>query len=141
MRRSQSTPAWMRTGNTNRWTEILFRALATRVAKRWRFVSFRGTGGREWRGVVDVIAIRKDTSHYGVLGCERLRNTNPVRRRTSCERTYRAGPKASQEKGDFLPTTSKIRYCAKGGSSLLKNPSPRPPVRAQSSRFRCGVTK
>lgn len=60
---SQSTPAWKRAGNTDRWTEILFRALASRVAKRWRFVSFRGVGGREWRGIVDVIAIRKDTSH------------------------------------------------------------------------------
>ena len=60
---SRSTPAWKRAGNTDRWTEILFRALATRVAKRWRFVSFRGIGGREWRGIVDVIAIRKDTSH------------------------------------------------------------------------------
>jgi hypothetical protein len=63
MPRIQQTPAWKRAGNTDRWTEILFRALAARVAKRWRFVSFRGIGGREWRGVVDVLAIRKDTSH------------------------------------------------------------------------------
>ena len=48
---------------TDRWTEILFRALSGRVAKRWRFVSFRGVGGGEWRGIVDVLAIRKDTSH------------------------------------------------------------------------------
>jgi hypothetical protein len=41
----------------------LFRALASRVAKRWRFVSFRGLGGGEWRGIVDVVAIRKDTYH------------------------------------------------------------------------------
>jgi hypothetical protein len=47
----------------DRWTEILFRALAARVAKRWRFVSFRGATGGEWRGIVDVVAIRKDTSH------------------------------------------------------------------------------
>ena len=33
------------------------------MAKRWRFVSFRGQGGGEWRGIVDVLAIRKDTSH------------------------------------------------------------------------------
>jgi hypothetical protein len=32
------------------------------VAKRWRFISFRGAGGREWRGIVDVLAVRKDTS-------------------------------------------------------------------------------
>lgn len=42
---------------------MLFRALTSRVAKRWRLVSFRGAGGGEWRGIVDVLAIRKDTSH------------------------------------------------------------------------------
>ena len=46
----------------DRWTEILFKALAARVAERWRFVSFRGRGGGESRGVVDLLAIRKDTS-------------------------------------------------------------------------------
>ena len=59
----REAPAWKKAGNTDRWTEILFRALTSRVAKRWRFVSFRGTGGGEWRGIVDVLAIRKDTSH------------------------------------------------------------------------------
>lgn len=51
-----------RAAETDRWTEILFRALSSRVAKRWRFVSFRGAGGGEWRGIVDVLGIRKDTS-------------------------------------------------------------------------------
>jgi hypothetical protein len=60
---SKSQPsAWKRAANTDRWTEILFRALSNRVAKRWRFMSFRGTGGGEWRGIVDVLGIRKDTS-------------------------------------------------------------------------------
>jgi hypothetical protein len=59
---TKSVAAWKRAGNTDKWTEILFRALTSRVAKRWRFVSFRGTGGGEWRGVVDVLAIRKDTA-------------------------------------------------------------------------------
>lgn len=58
----KNEPAWKRAANTDRWTEILFRALAARVAKRWRFVSFRGTGGGEWRGIVDVLAIRKDAN-------------------------------------------------------------------------------
>ena len=49
--------------DTTRWTEILFRALSNRVARGWRFVSFRGEGGGEWRGIVDVLAIRKDTAH------------------------------------------------------------------------------
>jgi hypothetical protein len=54
--------AWQQAANTDQWTETLFRALSARVAKRWRFVSFRGTGGGEWRGVVDIVAIRKDTA-------------------------------------------------------------------------------
>ena len=45
-----------------KWSEILFRALSNRVAKRWRFVSFRGVKGGEWCGIVDMIAIRKDTA-------------------------------------------------------------------------------
>lgn len=62
MTKNRSRQAWMKAWNTDRWTEILFRALTSRVASRWRLVSFRGIGGREWRGVVDVLAIRKDTS-------------------------------------------------------------------------------
>jgi hypothetical protein len=54
--------AWQKAANTDRWTEILFRALSNRVANRWRFVSFRGMGGGEWRGIVDLIGIRKDTA-------------------------------------------------------------------------------
>jgi hypothetical protein len=54
------TPA-ARAQKTDRWTERIFRALTSRVARRWRFVSFRGTGGKEWRGIVDLIAIRKNT--------------------------------------------------------------------------------
>jgi len=40
----------------------MFRALTRRVADRWRLVSFRGANGGEWRGVVDVLAIRKSTT-------------------------------------------------------------------------------
>lgn len=46
---------------TGRWAETLFKALSARVAKRWQFISFRGAGKGEWRGVVDVLAIRKNT--------------------------------------------------------------------------------
>jgi len=62
MSKLRTIPAWKKADKTDRWTEILFRALTSRVAKRWRFVSFRGTGGGEWRGIVDVLAIRKNTS-------------------------------------------------------------------------------
>ena len=47
---------------TDRMAETLCKALAKRHAKRWQFVSFRGQKKGEWRGVVDLIAIRKDTS-------------------------------------------------------------------------------
>lgn len=49
----------------DQWTETLFKALSSRVAKRWRFASFRGAGGGDWCGVVDVLAIRKDTATPG----------------------------------------------------------------------------
>ena len=41
--------------------EIIFRALSSRVASRWKFISFRGANKAEWRGVVDLIAVRKNT--------------------------------------------------------------------------------
>ena len=55
-------PPWKVAGKIDKFTETLFKALSGRVAKRWRFVSFRGDHGGEWRGIVDVVAIRKDTS-------------------------------------------------------------------------------
>ena len=51
--------------HTDRWTEIILRAVSTKVAKRWRFVSFRGKNHGEWRGVVDVVALRKNTGDPG----------------------------------------------------------------------------
>ena len=48
--------------DTGRWAETMLRALGSRVAKRWKFVSFRGKKGGEWCGIVDVLAIRKNTS-------------------------------------------------------------------------------
>jgi hypothetical protein len=47
---------------TGRWAETMFRALSTRVAKRWQFLSFRGAKKGEWKGVVDLVAIRKNTA-------------------------------------------------------------------------------
>lgn len=46
---------------TDKWTQILFDALTPRVAKRWKFVSFRGPKGRESAGIVDTMAIRRNT--------------------------------------------------------------------------------
>jgi len=56
------TPAYVKAPATGRWAEIIFRALSARVARRWRFVSFRGANKAEWRGVVDLVAIRKNSS-------------------------------------------------------------------------------
>ena len=58
---SNMTPA-MKAHATGRWAETMFRALSARVAKRWQFISFRGAGKGEWKGVVDVLAIRKNTA-------------------------------------------------------------------------------
>jgi hypothetical protein len=60
-RKADPTPQ-EKAANTDRWTEILFKALSARAAQRWRFVSFCGLGGGEWRGIVDILAIRKDTT-------------------------------------------------------------------------------
>jgi hypothetical protein len=98
---------WQKAANTDRWTEILFRALSNRVAKRWRFVSFRGASGGEWRGVVDVLGIRKDTSKadlellksgdlFDIVlvqmkgGSARLRSAAEIRRLRAVARRYRA---------------------------------------------------
>lgn len=48
-----------------RWAETMFRALTKRIGRRWRFVSFRGSGGGEWRGVVDILAVRKSSAANG----------------------------------------------------------------------------
>ena len=62
---SRKVPAHVKAHTTGRWAEIILRALSSRAANRWRFVSFRGEGHGEWRGVVDVLAIRKNTSAPG----------------------------------------------------------------------------
>ena len=56
------TPAYVKAHASGRWAEIIFRALSSRVASRWKFVSFRGVNKGEWRGVVDLIAIRKNSA-------------------------------------------------------------------------------
>jgi len=53
-------PAYVKAHATGRWAETIFRALSSRIANRWKFISFRGVGKGEWRGVVDLIAIRKN---------------------------------------------------------------------------------
>jgi hypothetical protein len=54
-------PAHVNAHTTGRWAETIFRALSSRIANRWKFISFRGVGKGEWRGVVDLIAIRKNS--------------------------------------------------------------------------------
>jgi hypothetical protein len=58
---TKEDPAHVKAHATGRWAEIIFRALSSRVADRWKFISFRGVGKREWRGVVDLVAIRKNS--------------------------------------------------------------------------------
>jgi hypothetical protein len=58
---TDKTPAHVKAHATGRWAETIFRALSSRIANRWKFVSFRGVGKGEWRGVVDLVAIRKNS--------------------------------------------------------------------------------
>jgi len=60
-----------RARHTDQWTETIFRAVSAKVAKRWRFVSFRGKSKGEWRGVVDVLAIRKDSAQPEIPSLKR----------------------------------------------------------------------
>jgi hypothetical protein len=60
--KSNKIPAYVKAHATGRCAEIIFRALSSRAADRWRFVSFRGANRSEWRGVVDLVAIRKNSS-------------------------------------------------------------------------------
>jgi hypothetical protein len=59
--RKNKVPAHVKAHATGRWAEIIFRALSSRVADRWKFVSFRGVNKEEWPGVVDLVAIRKNS--------------------------------------------------------------------------------
>ncbi len=49
---------------TARWATTLTKWLVTKtsVGTRWQLVEFAGPGGRESRGIVDLLAIRKDHS-------------------------------------------------------------------------------
>lgn len=51
-----------------RWAEIMFRAMTRRERGRWKFVSFRGDRGAESRGIVDVVAIRRNTKAPTISG-------------------------------------------------------------------------
>lgn len=104
-RKADPTPQ-EKPANTDRWAEILFKALSARAAQRWRFVSFRGLGGGEWRGIVDILAIRKDTtvSKHDLL-----------------------------KSGDLFDF---ILVQMKGGSALKPNPSEIARLRAVAKRYR-----
>jgi hypothetical protein len=47
---------------TGQSAERIFRALSSRVAERWRFISIRGPDQGEWEGIVDVLGVPKNTS-------------------------------------------------------------------------------
>jgi hypothetical protein len=48
--------------HTDKWAEIVCRKLTSQVARRWRLVNVRGPKGRESAGIVDLVAIRRNTS-------------------------------------------------------------------------------
>lgn len=58
-------PAHITAHATGIWAEIIFLALSAKVADRWKFISFRGKRKGESRGIVDVLAVRKDMFEPG----------------------------------------------------------------------------
>jgi hypothetical protein len=62
---AQWEEAARKAARTDRWAETMAKVAIRRAAKdvsgaRWQFANFRGPGGGESVGVVDVIAVRKD---------------------------------------------------------------------------------
>jgi len=59
----------MKAQRTARWATIMTKWLITKMAARpkWQLVSFLGPAGSESRGIVDLMAIRKDHSTHGAV--------------------------------------------------------------------------
>jgi hypothetical protein len=74
---------------TDRWTEILFRALTARVAQRWRFISFRGKHGGE-RHELERAAANRLAKRGGLRPARLERATSWFVAAFGCERRYAA---------------------------------------------------
>jgi hypothetical protein len=57
---------------TGKMANTLAKALAKRYAYRWQFVDFRGPGGQESAGIVDIVAIRKSGKRPANDGLKKL---------------------------------------------------------------------
>lgn len=68
MRGHIATPS-EKAARTSRWARIMVKWLITsvRVTRKWEIVNFTGPAGCESRGIVDLLAIRKD-HRGGVVG-------------------------------------------------------------------------
>jgi len=58
--------------STGKMANTLAKALAIRYAYRWQFIDFRGPGGQESAGVVDILAIRKSGKQPHIEGLKPL---------------------------------------------------------------------
>ena len=47
---------------TDKWTQTMFNHQTNKMAYRWKFQHFRGKKKRDSRGVVDVLAMRRNTA-------------------------------------------------------------------------------
>ena len=47
---------------TDKWTQTMFNHQTNKMAHRWKFTPFRGKKKRDSKGVVDVLAIRRNTA-------------------------------------------------------------------------------
>lgn len=57
---------------TWKMANTLAKALAKRYSKRWQFIDFLGSKGREAAGIVDILAIRKSGKKPPIDGLKRL---------------------------------------------------------------------
>lgn len=58
--------------STGKMANTLAKALAKRYSDRWQFIDFRGPGGQESAGVVDILAIRKSGKQPDIEGLKSL---------------------------------------------------------------------
>ena len=76
MTKAKSAKEWIEiiraVHHTGKMANTLAKALAKRYAYRWQFIDFRGPGGQESAGVVDIIAIRKSGIKPDIDGLKSL---------------------------------------------------------------------
>jgi hypothetical protein len=67
---TRKIPAHGKAHATGRWAETIFRALSSRIANRWKFVSFRGANGCDVAVLTAVLDELPSRTLVGARGLE-----------------------------------------------------------------------